>query len=67
MYFVDHPVRPNTDSPGWSTGEFHAAGRTRLVGEGSNGIKDALVVNLIDLGELLLSSSQDFDRVGHAS
>ena len=67
VYLVDHPVATDADATGWATGKLLAARGARIVCEATNSVDDALLACPVDLGELLLSNSQDFDRVAHAS
>jgi hypothetical protein len=66
VYLVDHAVGTDADAPGWTPGELLASGRARVICEVTNSVDDAPLACPIDLGELLLSNTQDFDRVAHA-
>jgi hypothetical protein len=63
--FIDHAVGSDAEAPSWATGELFATGWTRVHGEISYGFDNARLVNSVDLGQLLLSNSQDIDRVTH--
>jgi hypothetical protein len=67
LYRVDHSVGTDTDAPGWTTGELLASGGAGVLFKTTNAVDDALLACPVDLGELLLSNTQDFDRLAHAS
>lgn len=66
MNFEDHPIRADADAPCGTAGKLLATCGARLVCESTYSLDDTRLLRMIDLGKLLLSNSQNFDRVTHA-